>query len=108
MSYCRFSSDDFHCDLYCYESTGGGWMTHVAESKLIGEAPKTDHLSIEDTIVIWDAHRQKIGLPLDGQTFHDTTLEEFRARLLTLRAAGYRFPDNVLERIEDEIRERKS
>lgn len=30
MSYCRWSSDHFECDVYVYESVSGGWTTHVA------------------------------------------------------------------------------
>jgi len=30
MSYCRFSSDDFQCDVYVYESCHGGFDLHVA------------------------------------------------------------------------------
>mgnify|MGYP000935111319 FL=1 len=30
MSYCRFSSDNFRCDVYVYEDCYGGWTTHVA------------------------------------------------------------------------------
>lgn len=30
MSYCRFSSNNFWCDVYVYEDVYGGWTTHVA------------------------------------------------------------------------------
>lgn len=30
MSYCRWSSMNWRCDVYVYESCSGGWMTHVA------------------------------------------------------------------------------
>jgi hypothetical protein len=30
MSYCRWSSDHFDCDVYVYEDVSGGWTTHVA------------------------------------------------------------------------------
>lgn len=30
MSYCRFSSNNFRCDVYVYEDVYGGWTTHVA------------------------------------------------------------------------------
>ncbi|MES2973336.1 MAG: hypothetical protein V4757_06990 [Pseudomonadota bacterium] len=30
MSYCRFSSDNWMCDVYVYEDVSGGWTTHVA------------------------------------------------------------------------------
>ena len=30
MSYCRFSSSNWMCDVYTYEHCGGGFVTHVA------------------------------------------------------------------------------
>lgn len=30
MSYCRFSSMNWRCDVYTYEDVFGGWTTHVA------------------------------------------------------------------------------
>lgn len=46
-----------------------------------------------------------IGLPCDGESYSDDTLEEFKARLLELRRVGYIFPDGVLEDIDNEIKE---
>ena len=44
-----------------------------------------------------------IGLDYDGETFNDPTLEDFRERLMTLRAAGYKWPDHVLDDIAEEM-----
>jgi hypothetical protein len=33
MSYCRFSSDNFMCDVYVYEDRYGGFTTHVAGNR---------------------------------------------------------------------------
>lgn len=30
MSYCRWSSMNWMCDVYVYEDVDGGWATHVA------------------------------------------------------------------------------
>lgn len=35
MSYCRFSSMNWMCDVYVYESCYGGWTTHVASNRRI-------------------------------------------------------------------------
>ena len=35
MSYCRFSSNNFWCDVYVYEDVNGGWTTHVAANRHI-------------------------------------------------------------------------
>ena len=33
MSYCRWSSDNFMCDVYVYEDVNGGWTTHMAGNR---------------------------------------------------------------------------
>ena len=119
MSYCRWSSDNFMCDLYCYEDVNGGWTTHVARSRPARrpQPEMPDLISGTIDVPAWlEAHnammadldtipRVPIGGPHDGQSFNDATLEEFRDRLLMLRAAGYRFPDGVLAAVEEEIAE---
>ena len=35
MSYCRFSSMNWMCDVYVYEDCSGGWTTHVASNRAI-------------------------------------------------------------------------
>lgn len=35
MSYCRWSSNNFQCDVYVYADCNGGWTTHVAGNKLV-------------------------------------------------------------------------
>lgn len=88
MSYCRWETRDRkdQCDLYCYGTgtgdsyaTGDNFITHI---------------------------RHSIDLPHAGESFEDSSLEAFKARLLYLRSIGYRFPDCVLERIDDDIQER--
>lgn len=41
---------------------------------------------------------------VDDKTFKDFSLADFKARLLSLREEGYRFPDYALERIDDEMK----
>jgi len=127
MSYCRWSSNNWACDLYCYDSGGkdeGGYTTHVAGNRVAGEIPQVPDfpLTRDPDSADWkewhdayeaqhkflkDCQREFIDLPHAGETFQDNTLEEFRARLLELRKIGYRFPDRVLEQIEREINEEK-
>ncbi len=76
MAYCRLSSEQPECDLYCYDS-GTGYETHVGQA----------------------------GLPHDGASFTDTNLTSFKTRLLELRTIGYRIPDKVFMRIDAEIAE---
>jgi hypothetical protein len=42
-----------------------------------------------------------IGLPYDGETFLDDSLEEMLCTIKMLRDAGYRVPNSVIENIED-------
>lgn len=111
MSYCRWSSNNFDCDLYCYESKQG-WVTHVAGSRVTGPIPKvdwTDAVSLGETMKAQMAYlntavREPIGLSYDGQSFTDGTLEEFRERVAMLIEDGYHIPDGILEDIDVEIR----
>ncbi|MBY0561517.1 hypothetical protein [Hyphomicrobium sp.] len=127
MSYCRWSSADWSCDLYCYEDVAGGWTTHVAVNRIVGDVPKTPDWPDKrlepgsPELMAWaaamsaamkaqddwldTADRVSIGGPYDGRTFNSPTLEEFKALLLELRAAGYPFPDYVLETVNAEIQE---
>lgn len=100
MSYCRFSSDDFRCDVYVYEHCDGGWYTHVAGNKTLGYIPRRLRLpdpslkvsprsidrlrfriwlelySFSRRIQDWyldHAPRRDLGLPHDGETFIDGT-----------------------------------
>lgn len=87
MAFCRWSDMDFHCELYCYEDSRGGFTTHVAAVRLNGQDQKTP-----------------IGLPYDGETFHDTDIQAFRARIAHLIETGYRAPDGLLDEIDKEMK----
>lgn len=120
MSYCRWSSDNWKCDLYCYADINGGWTTHVANRRHTGDIP-TDRFDdfIDGKITAKEfarLHKKHmdavesstlvaIGLAHDSATFSDATLEEFKNRLLMLRQEGYRFPDYVIDEIDEEIAE---
>ena len=124
MSYCRWSTNDFQCDLYCYEDVGGGWTTHVACKRLLlpdnvppPVAPPKDDSPAEHERwanewlarhaamrpIIDAAKRVPIGLPYDGESFNDPDLKSFLDRLLHLREVGYVFPDYVLDRVREEM-----
>ncbi len=116
MSYCRFSTDDFQCDVYCYEDVSGGWTTHVAGRRTIFPGPLPEPLAPDDwtaeaflarhrtvTEMFDRAKHETIGLAHDGADFRDGTLEEFRATLVMLRDAGYRVPEYVFDVIDEEM-----
>ena len=114
MSYCRFSSMNWMCDVYCYADVGGGWTTHVASRRrarepqpaypdLLGDYEGWDrrykqHMADLETIPLED-----IGLPHDGESYNDSSLEAFRDRLIGLRDAGYNVPEYVFDEISEEI-----
>lgn len=116
MSYCRWSSMDFACDIYAYESVGDFWQIYVAGNRVLGDIPKLPPFPRGEEP--WDewraahkaqsafletAEREDITLPYAGDSLQCATLEDFKAKMLELRAIGYRFPDYVLEEIDEEI-----
>ncbi len=119
MSYCRFSSDNFSCDIYCYDG-GSHFVTHVAGNRHVGDIPKLLPLPApgdQEGCNAWvaahnaqmafldTAERAPIGLEHDGKSFSDDTLEDLLVRLISLKAMGYNVPDFAFEAIRDEIAE---
>lgn len=118
MSYCRWSNDDFQCDVYCYEDVNGGFTTHVAECRpvLDGTLPPPvpfDPIRVEDwlarheKVLAWarDAQSVKIGLPHDGETFNDPDAASTADRLQMLKEAGYNVPQYAIDSLRLEAAE---
>lgn len=119
MSYSRFSSDDWSCDLYIYADVSGGWTIHVAGNRInpeveIPSVPQFIESDPEGWLekynaqmeVVDKARRVHIDLPHAGETFHEPTPEATLDRVRELRALGYRCPDRVEERLlEDAVEE---
>jgi len=116
MSYCRWSTDDFQCDLYCFEHTSGYFVTYVAGNRLVYKEPLPPDVPFEDTEAWVERHTKimemaqegehiPIGLPFDGEEFWDSTLEDMLNRIKELKKLGYVVPDYVIESIEEEVRE---
>jgi len=132
MSYCRFSSNGFQCDLYAYADTSGCWIIHVASKRHKQPGPLLeDHLRLMDAghgtgEVIWDnatlkdyeravkkwQRKQKkkgakalltIGLPCDGETYHIGTLGAFYDKVKELIDMGYVCDPGVLTLIQEDI-----
>lgn len=114
MSYCRWSSNNFDCDLYCYEDCHGGFTTHIAGNRHVGEIPKLlpwHKTPSEEWFARYEAQRawldtcerQPIGLPHDCETFNDPDLPSLLARVQNLRALGYHCPDWVDDIIRSEM-----
>lgn len=116
MSYCRWSSDNFNCDLYCYETENGfetniaacRWRTWVRIFHFL-----TDHrVKVEGIVIRWNRdnrwfwripHRithKAIRLPCAGKHFTDETEEAMFNRIRNLVKIGYRVPKDLLEEEE--------
>jgi hypothetical protein len=115
MSYCRFSSDDYQCDVYTYADTMGGYTTHVAKTRpvLDGALPPPVPFSPENIeaylarhqqVMAWVEHaeRKPIGLPFDGESFNDPSASDAADRLQMLKDAGYNVPQHAIDALREE------
>jgi hypothetical protein len=113
MSYCRFSSENFASDVYVYESVAGGFVTHVAGSRVIGEVPKLLRPTKENADEYLDARLAQskfldsaeyadIELEHAGESFSDDTAAECADRLESLRAIGYHVPQSAIDALREE------
>lgn len=114
MSICRWSSNDFHCDIYAYEDVSGGITVHVAGNRVIFADPLPEPVPFTpENIELWfarhhqvtamvdTAKREPIGLSRDGQTFRCLAPDDALELIESLRAEGYVVPDYAM----DEVRE---
>lgn len=121
MSYCRWSSMSFKCDLYCYSHCDGTYTTHVATNKVYtpifpsppwvlltyGKVGQWMWLAMHK-LHGWTVHhgkRRDLKAPSAGMTFKDGTADEFLDTLLRLRDEGLRFPDSVIHAAIEESKE---
>lgn len=118
MSYCRFSTNDFQCDVYVYGDTMGGWTTHVAGSRYVFNEPLPPHIeNIRDNIeafvkreqevmrIVEKASFERIDLPLAGESFFNLDRDSTVAKLCELRDLGYKFPYEIIQEIQEEDEE---
>jgi hypothetical protein len=117
MSYCRWSSSNFACDLYVYEDSGGGWTVHVAGFRIVDKVPPVIYpvdQSVEalDRFVVshaaqmqavMGAKHEPIGLPHDGESFYSLpTAAACADKIEELIAMGYRAPAYVVRDLREE------
>lgn len=123
MSYCRWSSMDFGCDLYVYANVSGYWTIHVAGGRRKGEVPHLDYGLLDgdgdeglDNQKFMDQYRTQmealrdmpvvpISLPHAGETFDLATPGDCAAKMLELVALGYRCPEEAVAELIAEQRE---
>ncbi|WP_236175371.1 hypothetical protein [Pseudomonas pseudonitroreducens] len=118
MSYCRWSSDDFLCDVYVYESIDGGFATHVAANRVVFKEPLPPAVPFEPQYVkeflerhnkvmamVDAADRVRINLPHDGQDFNDPDAATCADRLEHLQSLGYNVPQYAIDALREEAEE---
>ena len=130
MSYCRWSSDGFACDVYVYEHYSDGYVCHIAARKIVNldEAPhcpswfdyptdedgRLSDDSINDFMLkhrAWmdwlskSAIREDIGLEFDGKTFNHDSATSMANDLFILKQMGYQVPQYVIDALYEEGKE---
>lgn len=110
MSYCRFSTNDYLCDVYAYDDCAGGITIHIAGTRYVFDQPLPEHVHFDaQNLTAWmerhnkvlamieTATREKISLKHAGESFYGLDAESAAAMMEELRDIGYRFPDGVIE-----------
>lgn len=117
MSYCRFSTDDFQCDVYVYEASTGGYQVYVASNRTDLIEPLPPPITLAGGVRLWleryakvqDIRRRSpsrpIGLSRDGESFNPQAPGETAELLRSLRDEGYRIPAEVIEALRAEAEE---
>lgn len=112
MSYCRWSTDDFHCDIYAYPSVDG-IVIHVAarRARFTSPLPPPVRLSAATAFewaarnakvsaMLKDAEREWIDLPHAGSTFIEPGAAQAANRLRELAGLGFRVPQRVIDDLD--------
>ncbi|MPV50138.1 hypothetical protein GCG21_08990 [Pseudactinotalea sp. HY160] len=129
MAYCRWSSDDYQCDLYVYDSDIGGQeilYIHVASKRVQYQSPLPEPVNPDQDLEGWLTRHRRVGQmldeatsvpiggPYDGQTFefgpagngHSGIGQGELAAAISLVeeliAAGYRAPGHLLDALREE------
>lgn len=111
MAFCRYSSNNWMCDIYMY-SCETGYVIRVASLRLKHEPPVID---AKDDIKLLElqikkqnkfletAEMSRIGLKYDGKVFYDLSCNEALDTLKMLHDEGYRFDyERIVKGITDE------
>ena len=114
MSYCRWSSDDYQCDIYAYEGHEG-FVVHVASNRRTPAEPFPEWVSYREAgFEAWIAREQcvvemmkatpskPIGLPHDGESFSFDTAGECADQLVRLKEIGYNVPQYAIDALRED------
>lgn len=113
MSYCRWSSNDFKCDIYCYESETG-YEVHVATKRVVGNITAIDWSSHEAMFKTYKeqmefletSQKENIGLPYDCQSFSFNEAGEAATLLEYLKGLGYNVPQDAIDALWEDNNEK--
>jgi hypothetical protein len=121
MSYCRWSNDDYQCDVYVYGSVGDFIAIHVAGNRVTPDTPPpagigdwwargkagiADYMAREKAVEAWlaTAERKPIGLPHDGESFEEPDEEAAAVKLEYLRELGYNVPQYAIDALREDAK----
>lgn len=122
MSYCRWSSDDFECDIYAFHHVHGTYEVWVASRRHVSDEPKPASVPYpmggtrEEMDAFWEfqfnldkwlekATQKPIGLPCDGEQFSLSTPLEAAEKMEELKAMGYNVPQRAIDALREEAKE---
>ncbi len=123
MSYCRFSSDQFRCDVYVFEHCGGWWQIYVAGNKLVSDTPRPEftagdwwargeegiaaYTACDTALCEWmeQAQRVAIELPHAGEGFELGSPGDCADTLVMLKELGYVVPQSAIDALREEAAE---
>lgn len=127
MSYCRWSNDDFQCDVYVYESVGDFYAIHIAGSRVTppaetrpapligswwsqGEAGIAAYMARSKAVEAWlaAAERKPIELPHAGEMIREPDAETCAAKLEYLRGLGYNVPQYAIDGLRETAKEQEA
>jgi len=112
VSYCRWSSMDFKCDLYVYESSDGV-VINVASNRVVEDLPPIDFSSPEKMVESYIQQMKSmdfvthkaIGGPCDGDSWYGLTHKRAAEIVEMLGEAGYIFPETLIEDLLEDAEE---
>ena len=118
MSFCRWSSDDFQCDLYVYYSVGDFYQIMVANGRHVFDGPLPPKVPLlaeggGTNPDYWERHRAvdkmlerarivDIGLPHGGESYALDTAEECAVKMEWLRDEGYNVPQYAIDAVRED------
>jgi hypothetical protein len=118
MSYCRWSSDDFTCDLYAWHDISDNIVIHCSSNRRVWpEDLLPPKCSDDATTQEWAERFMEVMKLVDqtelieldfeyaGERIACGTRSEAIEKFLELREIGYKFPDAVIEMLKAEIEE---